>query len=106
MDRKYLRKIAEDVFGSECLAISSVLGNPARNANKQHAPLDTVKLDFVRGKLTVYPLIKSFFSDLLISSIMFSDIFKQRTGSDERRFDKFNEIMNKHCGNARRVCNG
>lgn len=52
----------------------------------------------------MYPLIKSFFSDLLIS-IIFSDIFKQRTGSDERRFDKFNEIMNKHCGNARRVFN-
>lgn len=49
MDQKYLGKLALEVFGKECLAISSVYGTPARNVNAQHAPLDKEKLKFVEG---------------------------------------------------------
>lgn len=49
MDQKYLGRLAVEVFGMECLAISSVYGMPARNSNVQHAPLDEKKLKFVRG---------------------------------------------------------
>lgn len=48
-DAKFLKKVAMDVFGRECLKNSSVLGQPARNSNVQHAALDATKLNFVRG---------------------------------------------------------
>lgn len=50
-DSKYLKRLAVDVFGLECLAKSSVLGRSANNTTAQHAPLDAVKLGFMRGDL-------------------------------------------------------
>lgn len=49
-DSKFLKKIAVDVFGMNCLANSSVFGNKARNCGKQNVALDSDKLDFMRGK--------------------------------------------------------
>lgn len=49
MDQKYLGKLATDVFRKECLAVSSVYGNRARNVSVQHAPLDEEKLKFIQG---------------------------------------------------------
>lgn len=48
-DSKYLKKIAVDVFGMDCLAKSSVGGTFARSARIRREPLDVTKLNFVRG---------------------------------------------------------
>lgn len=49
-DSKYVKVLLKDVFGLECLAISSVGGTMARNQAVQHKALDPVKLDFIKGK--------------------------------------------------------
>lgn len=49
IDSKYLKILAVDVFGLERLALSSVYGGRARNAQIQHEPLDGQKLQFVQG---------------------------------------------------------
>lgn len=49
-DSKYLKKLALDVFGKECLARSTVYGTTARSSNVQREPLNLAKLCFVRGK--------------------------------------------------------
>lgn len=48
-DAKYLKSLAMDVFGRECLENSSVYGTPARNSKIQHKALDATKVNFVRG---------------------------------------------------------
>lgn len=56
MDRKYLKKLAYDVFGVDSLAISSVYGTHARNVNKKHDALDENKRKFIEGMYIVYTL--------------------------------------------------
>lgn len=53
-DSKYLKKLATDVFGLECLAESSVFGTRAQNANVQHGALDGTKLNFMRGNFLLF----------------------------------------------------
>lgn len=53
MDAKFLKRLAIDVFGSECLKRSSVLGRAANNAEQLHEPLDPKKLDFMRGMYAI-----------------------------------------------------
>lgn len=48
-DAKYLKKLAIDIFGEQCLKLSSVFGTPARNTNTKHEALDAPKLNFMRG---------------------------------------------------------
>lgn len=55
-DYKYLRKLAIDVFGVDCLKVSSVFGTRARNANIRHKALDASKLNFIRGMSNNYLL--------------------------------------------------
>lgn len=50
-DRLFIKKLAEDVFGIDSLAKSSVNGTRARNANVRHEALDKIKLEFVRGNV-------------------------------------------------------
>lgn len=49
-DSKYLCEIAKEVFGTDCLKQSLVLG---RNPKRAHAALDKTKLKFVRGLVSV-----------------------------------------------------
>lgn len=53
-DSKYLKKLAIDVFGIECIRSSSVYGTPARNSNVQHNALDATKLNFIRGICVIF----------------------------------------------------
>lgn len=52
-DYKFLKRLAVDVFGLECLARSSVFGMQARNSTLQHVALDSTKLNFVRGNFGI-----------------------------------------------------
>lgn len=77
-DRKYLKELAKDVFGLECLAKSSVGGTPSRNGKKQHAPLNPTKLKFMRGKylisyfhfakLLIYVLLLQIYSTVVLET--------------------------------------
>lgn len=98
-DRKYLKELAKDVFGLECLAKSSVGGTPSRNVKKQHAPLNPTKLKFMRGKYLILIFTFCQIGNLCTSA---TDIFTYRTGGDISRSGRFTEIMNKHCNNAKK----
>lgn len=52
-DSKFLKKIAVDVFGLECLGRSSVFGMQAWNSSLRHDALDLTKLNFVRGNFEI-----------------------------------------------------
>lgn len=110
MDSKYVKTLMLDVFGSECLAKSSVGGNWARNAPVKHDALDAIKLEFLRGNLTRILLSTPNFIPIRLSShytvlTTFTEIFMYRVGSDVRRSNKFTEIVNKHCNYFRRPKN-
>lgn len=49
-DRPFLKKLAGDVFGMECLSKSSVLGKKANNCNMVHTKLDEKKCNFMKSK--------------------------------------------------------
>lgn len=48
-DYKYLKLLAYDTFGREALAVSSVGGSRAHNADVKHQPLNLEILEFVQG---------------------------------------------------------
>lgn len=58
-DSKFLKTLAEAVFGLECLAASSVFGGRAWNASRSNAALDTVKLKFIEGDNHCYELLQN-----------------------------------------------
>lgn len=60
LDSKFLKRLALDVFGGDCLSKSSVLGKKSKRSvlgdktnmsAEVHPALDAVKLDFMRGTL-------------------------------------------------------
>lgn len=95
-DTKFLKRLALDVFGSECLARSSVFGMQARNSILQHETLDSTKLNFIRGNFGILQEILY----MIFPLVSFLDLFSQRAGSEG--FRKFNGAMNKICNNIRR----
>lgn len=105
-DGKYLKKLAVDIFGLECLSKSSALGSRSRSTGVQRLRLDTIKLKFIQGIfLLSYCLCVFSGRQSIINSTFrytFPDLFSQRTGNDNDRTRRFNSIMTKHCGNARR----
>lgn len=48
-DAKYLKLLAMDVLGIECLAESSVFGRRARNSKIQRVAFDKPKMKFMQG---------------------------------------------------------
>lgn len=77
-DRQFVKLLLISAFGKYVLAESSLFGQPARNASDVvHAPWNTQKVQLIK------------------------DIFKRRVDSDKARYTRFNEIVNKHCNNAR-----
>lgn len=48
-DSKFLKELATDVFGIECLSRSNVFGKRAWNSTSKHLALDELKLKFVEG---------------------------------------------------------
>lgn len=54
-DSKYLKRLAIDVFGMDCLARSTVFGTRhGQNPSAHHRALDGTKLNFIRGNYFCY----------------------------------------------------
>lgn len=76
-DRRFVRLLLTDVFGTQTLKKSSVFGNKS-SAGTVNDKLDESKLNFIR------------------------QIFKLRVGDDLNRASTLNSIINCHCNNLRK----
>lgn len=96
-DSKYVKLLANEVFGIECLKKSTVIG---RNPNKGFSPLDPTKLRFVKGRIT--EISSEFISYSTSFFFICTDLFIKRVGDgDKRRMDNFTKILNKCCNSER-----
>lgn len=101
-DSKFVKRVALNVFGLECVTRSSALDTRQRNSTA--LPLDPTKLNFVRGNYYYFQIkymkyFNQFFPSFFLSLL---DLFGQRIGTDTNRAGNFITIINKHCGNAKR----
>lgn len=76
-DRRFIKFLLVDIFGIDTLKKSSLFGNIS-NTGHFHEPLNAVQIEFIR------------------------QIFKVRVNSDKTRMARINQIINRHCNNARK----
>lgn len=99
-DSTFLLHFLDAVFGREILVRSSAYGKRSNHGGMKHAPLDSARLQFVKGSLSQYVCMCLFFIFFLNSS----DIFKKRCAGREckARLKRLTDMINKRCNDLRR----
>lgn len=65
-DGKFIKRLALDVFGRDCLSKSSVFGNRSHNSGVQHERLDETKVKFVKGIFLQFRLFEFLYIDCFL----------------------------------------